>query len=340
MSQQSERLSGVHTNVITGFLGAGKSTAVLKLLEQKPENERWAILVNEFGEVGIDGGLISGNQTDNNIFIREVPGGCMCCTAGLPMQMAMNMLLARARPDRLIIEPTGLGHPYEVLSVLSTEHYQELLHLQATVTLVDARKISDHRYTDHTTFNQQLEIADVVVASKSDLYEPRDLENLRDYLDKKNWLTDRRLEAVTDGALDISWLQQPRRALKLGEPVPDRLNPDEVVETSETATQFPPEGYIRMTNRGDGFASIGWVFQPTFRFDSEKLATLLSSTRVERIKALMRTNAGDIGYNFAGDSLEQLQLQPLEDSRLELIADEGFKAGEFESALMAAALTE
>ena len=107
-------LSAIPTNVVTGFLGAGKSTAILNLLKEKPEGERWAILVNEFGEVGIDGGLL-GASSGREVFVREVPGGCMCCTAGLPMQMAMNMLLARAKPDRLLIEPTGLGHPYEVL---------------------------------------------------------------------------------------------------------------------------------------------------------------------------------------------------------------------------------
>lgn len=87
-------LKAIPTNVITGFLGVGKSTAILNLLKQKPDNERWAVLVNEFGEVGIDGSLFTGQKTEEaGIFIREVPGGCMCCAAGLPMQIALNMLL-------------------------------------------------------------------------------------------------------------------------------------------------------------------------------------------------------------------------------------------------------
>ena len=171
-------LANIQTNIITGFLGAGKSTAILSLMRQKPQNERWAILVNEFGEVGIDGGLLS-SQAEQDFFIREVAGGCMCCAAGLPMQMAMNMLLARAKPDRLIIEPTGLGHPFEVMRVLAAENYEDLLDLRSTLTLVDARKVSDSRYTLHKTFNQQIEIADVILASKSDLYSSADLSNLR-----------------------------------------------------------------------------------------------------------------------------------------------------------------
>lgn len=144
------QLKNIPTNVITGFLGAGKTTAILHLLKQKPEHERWAVLVNEFGEVGIDGSLLAGQKTeDQGVFIREVPGGCMCCAAGLPMQIALNMLLARAKPDRLLIEPTGLGHPKEVLAVLAAEHYQEVLDLRSTITLVDARKAHETRYTNH-----------------------------------------------------------------------------------------------------------------------------------------------------------------------------------------------
>ena len=130
----SSHLSAVPTNIITGFLGVGKTTAILNLLKSKPANQRWAVLVNEFGEIGVDGSLFQGQQSeDQDVFIREVPGGCMCCAAGLPMQIALNQLLAKAKPDRLLIEPTGLGHPKEVLQVLSTEYYQDVLSLHKTL---------------------------------------------------------------------------------------------------------------------------------------------------------------------------------------------------------------
>ena len=76
--------------------------------------------MNEFGEIGVDGSLYQGQHSEENgVFIREVPGGCMCCAAGLPMQIALGLLLGQAKPDRLLIEPTGLGHPVEVLQVLT-----------------------------------------------------------------------------------------------------------------------------------------------------------------------------------------------------------------------------
>ncbi len=104
-----DKLSNIPTNIITGALGVGKTTLIQSLLKNKPKNEKWAILVNEFGEVGIDGAMLTGaasHAAAQDIFIKEVPGGCMCCTSGLPMQIALNLLLAQAKPDRLLIEPT------------------------------------------------------------------------------------------------------------------------------------------------------------------------------------------------------------------------------------------
>lgn len=95
------------TNLITGFLGSGKTTSILHLLAHKDPAEKWAVLVNEFGEVGIDGALLA----DSGALLKEIPGGCMCCVNGLPMQVGLNTLLRQGKPDRLLIEPTGLGHP-------------------------------------------------------------------------------------------------------------------------------------------------------------------------------------------------------------------------------------
>ena len=179
MNPNKHQTRVVLTNVITGFLGVGKTSAILHLLSQKPAHERWAVLVNEFGEIGVDGSLFEGRHAqEQGIFIREVPGGCMCCASGLPMEIALNQLLAKAKPDRLLVEPTGLGHPKEVLQVLSAEHYQKILSLQKTLTLVDARKLSDQRYISHETFNQQIAIADTIIGNKLDLYDDGDRTRL------------------------------------------------------------------------------------------------------------------------------------------------------------------
>ena len=83
-------VKAIPTNIITGFLGVGKTTLIKQLLKTKPEGETWAILVNEFGEVGIDAGLLEVNNS--GVQIREVAGGCMCCAAGVPTQVLENKI--------------------------------------------------------------------------------------------------------------------------------------------------------------------------------------------------------------------------------------------------------
>ena len=127
---KGEIIKPIPTNIITGFLGAGKTTAIQKLIAKKPKGQRWAVLVNEFGEVGIDSNLFEGTIEDHNgVTVSQVPGGCMCCANGLPIQMALSILIAKSKPHRLLIEPTGLGHPKEVLSMLSRDYYRENLEL-------------------------------------------------------------------------------------------------------------------------------------------------------------------------------------------------------------------
>ena len=150
------------TNIITGFLGSGKTTAILNLLKNKPANENWAVLVNEFGEIGIDGAIL----TQQGTLVKQVPGGCMCCAAGVPTSVAITSLL-RGKPDRLIIEPTGLGHADKILATLMSEQFREHIDLKATLALVDPRNLSNPKYLSNDNFIEQLSIADVIIGNKA-----------------------------------------------------------------------------------------------------------------------------------------------------------------------------
>jgi G3E family GTPase len=314
----SFEMENIPTNIITGFLGVGKSTAIQHLLNNKPAEERWAVLVNEFGEVGIDGNLIAGGDGEaKNIFVREVPGGCMCCTAGLPMQMALTMLLARAKPDRLLIEPTGLGHPEEVLATLSGEHYKKVLDLRATITLVDARKVKDDRYTSNDTFNQQLGVADVIVANKADLYEEEDLQKLQEYLSSSDLLEGKPLFEVRQGCLEMEWLSKANNTQGRyhQHPVPEGLEAAGV--DSEPA--LPDSGYLRIDNQASGFYSSGWRFDSRFVFDYDELYSHLLGVSADRLKAVFITDKGIFGFNQADAVLSVMALDEAPDSRLEVI---------------------
>ncbi len=98
-------------NIISGPLGVGKTTTINHLMELRPPEERWAILVNEYGLVGLDAALMqteSERKGGAGVEIREVAGGCICCSAGFMFEVSLVFLLQR-RPDRLLIEPTGLA---------------------------------------------------------------------------------------------------------------------------------------------------------------------------------------------------------------------------------------
>ena len=317
-------ISQIPTNIITGFLGVGKTTVIQHLLAQKPKHERWAVLVNEFGEVGIDSNLISGSKGDQtNITISQLPGGCMCCTNGLPMQMALNLLLAKSNPHRLLIEPTGLGHPKEVLAVLSNEYYREALNLQATLALIDSRKIHDKRYTLNATFNEQLEIAEVVVANKADLYGPEDFSALLGYIEGRFGLDNKLLYQVQHGAVDLEWLEQP--ANKENQEYYQNKISAEGSLASVSCIEAPAEGFVSFDNSGEGFFSRGWVFNAKWLFDANRLHSLFHSIEAERLKGVFITSEDTLAFNKADNTVTRMSLQAsserLLDSRVEVISD-------------------
>lgn len=311
-------IKAVPTNLITGFLGVGKTSAMLYLLRNKPTNERWAILVNEFGEIGVDGSLLTGQYSEEQgIFIREVPGGCMCCAAGVPMKIALNQLLIRAKPDRLLIEPTGLGHPQEILKVLTSEHYQDVLLLEKTVTLVDARNLANKRYTSHDIFNQQIAIADIIIGNKVDLYKNADKEALKQYVSTYGQAnTD--VIFSTQGKMSIEKLAGASSSpILLAEF--SRIH-HHVTEKSPISNEALPEcGFLKAINTGEGFHSIGWRFSINILFNRSKIVELLNNIKAERIKAVFNTNLGALGYNISENTLTETKLNTIKESRIEII---------------------
>lgn len=315
MSLGTQKRTHVPTHIITGFLGVGKTSAILHLLKNKPHHERWAVLVNEFGEIGVDGSLFEGTYTEEqNIFIREVPGGCMCCSAGIPMHAALTMLLTHAQPDRLLIEPTGLGHPLEVIQVLSNQHYQELLSIQKIITLVDARQLSNAYYTEHATFNQQIALADLIIGNKRDLYSKEDEDRLKTYIQKQG-SPGVQIHMTEQGVLDPSWLEGSTST----HVEPSRRHLKDV-KTPSAPVPLPKCGYVQAINQGEGFQSVGWRWTPYHVFDHLKLRVVLQGLSVERMKGVFITQDGIFGYNLTSDGWTERQLNECLENRIEIIA--------------------
>lgn len=320
MNKTNEKLTAIPTNIITGFLGVGKTSSILHLLKSKPNDERWAVLVNEFGEIGVDGSLFLGQHNEEQqVFIHEVPGGCMCCAAGLPMQIALNQLLRRARPHRLLIEPTGLGHPIEVMEVLAADYYREVLSIEKIITLVDARQLDNTRYTEHQTFNQQIAIADIIVGNKQDLYQTGHQAQLEDYAKTK-----------ASPEVDIFFTEQGKIPINLlhgttglsAHSLHHHHHQEETIDKKLNDDCIPASGYIKAVNQGEGFRSIGWRFAPTEVFSHQKLFAFLNSIIAERMKAVFITDNGIYGYNLTSDALTEIELDDCMESRIEIIAIE------------------
>lgn len=317
MSSNANQISNVPTNIITGFLGAGKTSAILNLLKNKPSNERWSVLVNEFGEIGIDGSILQGSHTEEEgVYIREVPGGCMCCTAGVPMQTALNQLLKKSRPDRLLIEPTGLGHPIEVLQTLTARHFQNALSLQKIITMIDARNLSDARYTEHPTFNQQISIADIIIGNKQDLYQPADEQALYDYI-QQNCSDDVEIILTQHGQIPADLLTGPTKTITLTEEHHHHHKDEGNTKESET---FPECGYIKAINSGEGYQSIGWRFPKETKFDQARLQRFFNNLNPERMKAVFNTNNGIFSYNINNDMVAETPLRQANESKIEIIS--------------------
>ncbi|WP_370298975.1 GTP-binding protein, partial [Pontibacterium sp.] len=169
----------IPTNIITGFLGVGKTTALNQLLQQKPENETWAVLVNEFGQIGVDQAAL---PNEDGLHVRELAGGCICCALGPSLAITLTMLIRRSNPDRLIIEPTGLGHPEGIIDVLQGISFEDVLDLRATVCLLDPRALEQPEVVANEVFQDQINLADVIAINKCDLAEPALVEQAESLL--------------------------------------------------------------------------------------------------------------------------------------------------------------
>ncbi|WP_028774605.1 CobW family GTP-binding protein [Shewanella waksmanii] len=324
-------VQAIATNVITGFLGVGKTSFIQGLLASKPSNERWAVLVNEFGEVGIDGSLLG--SSDNQVQIKEVPGGCLCCAAGVPLQVAITELIRRSKPDRLLIEPTGLGHPKAIIKLLMQSQLASTLKIEQSLCLVDATKVADKRYTEHDIFQQQIQIADTVLAAKADSYQSDELKQLQQLL--KAWQLEANLVPLSSinadterFASDYQPLLHGRsaQAAHLAQSVKPAamsvLQPVSIfADTAPQQIDFDADGCFHCSNSHDGFETASWVFDVSYEFEFDALVSWIKSLSVLRLKAVLITDEGIAAFNYVDGQLSVQELDDVMDSRLEVIAD-------------------
>ena len=159
-------------DIISGFLGAGKTTFIKKLLKEAIAGEKVVLIENEFGEIGIDGGFLK----DSGIQISEMNSGCICCSLVGDFGKNLNEVITKYHPDRILIEPSGVGKLSDVMkSVIDIEKEQDVK-LNALVTVVNSLKASKQMKAFGEFFNNQIEFATTVILSRTQNATPEQLE--------------------------------------------------------------------------------------------------------------------------------------------------------------------
>jgi G3E family GTPase len=159
-------------DIISGFLGAGKTTFIKKMLEESFKDEQIVLIENEFGEVGIDGGFLK----DAGIEITEMNSGCICCSLVGDFATNLHEVIHKFHPDRILIEPSGVGKLSDVMKSVIDIEAQEDVKLNALVTVVNALKASKQMKAFGEFFNNQIEYATTVILSRSQNATPEQLE--------------------------------------------------------------------------------------------------------------------------------------------------------------------
>ena len=282
-------------HLISGFLGTGKTTALKSLMAQKNPDEKWVIIVNEFGEIGIDGAVLS----DNGIPVAEIAGGCLCCVAGPQMSNTVAKMLRDVAPDRLMIEASGLAHAASVIDELKTPPLDQSLEIGAVFTVVDPRQFVTPDYAQQALYKDQIGVCDVLVASKTDLCSP---EVLAEFREKAATLfPPKALVAEVDNAqMNIEWLDIP------------------VVEKSRYRLKTLPDNTM-------GFQSQGFTFAAGQDFDGERLTNFFNdlpkmTEGLVRAKGVFQVLGTWVWLNWVDGQWGASQVSWRRDSRFELIA--------------------
>ncbi|MBK5936274.1 hypothetical protein CCR81_05570 [Halorhodospira halophila] len=320
-------------NLITGFLGVGKTTAIRHLLaEARPAGERWAVLVNEFGDVGVDA-----TRFEDDAAIEELPGGCLCCTLGAPFRIALARLLRRSRPSRLLIEPTGLGHPARILDLLREFEQQGAISLRATLTLIDPRQLDDPRVAGHDAFLDQAQLADVLVAHKTDLCSAGERATFQAWA-RSLYPPKQRIEEAAHGCINPAWLDESAgRAGPAGSAAAPHHAGHHDHHADRAATPEPGRP-VRAEQAGGAAAACGWIFHPDDAFDRQALLRALETLRgSQRVKGVVRTGRDWLRVDVDADGVRMEATAWRGESRLEIIGPaDGISWAATEQALLAA----
>lgn len=286
-------LHHIPTHLLVGPLGAGKTSVLSALMAQKPPRERWAVLVNEFGSVGLDAALLSREHSE--IVVAELAGGCLCCATGVPFQTTLTQLLRQTRPDRLLIELSGLGHPVPLVRQLLQPPWLDVLRVQPLMAVLDAGRLSAYKNTDWMR------------------------PELKAWVGL--WVLNKAEQLLLDQSSPIFKDDLPHYQTCFGQ-LPWALVPQADVSLGRSAALFREgkDSSHQLDTPSTGYWSLGWQWSAEQRWDRKKLEDSLAALPWIRAKLIIHTPEGWYSANaVAGAAWGFTPSEWRKDTRLELI---------------------
>lgn len=316
LDPEEEGFAPIPVHVLSGFLGAGKTTAIRELLARRGETERIAVVVNEFGELGVDGALLSDCAS---CILKEVPGGCVCCTAMADLEASVEEILPIVAPTRFVIEPTGLARPSEIVDLFRRERFAGRFEIRPVITLLDPLHDYRRSYAEGGLFKDQVDVGDVLVISRCDLASEAEIRAAEEWiaeLHPPKLLVVRAAKGVLpDAAWDL--------------PLPVGVEREESDHLSLLPSVGPAVGRGHGPSAGEeGYEGHGFGRGPERLFDADRLERFVTSLAsgglglegtVVRAKGIFRTSTGWRVHEIAGGRVTSETTAYRRDSRFDVI---------------------
>ena len=295
-------------HIITGFLGVGKTTAILNLLERLGGKEQVVVLINEWGQIGLDAGVIGSEHP--TLAVREISGGCICCTAGAALQQTMTDILNDLKPDRIIIEPSGVAKPGEIMDCLQSPGLADRLEIRPVIGLVDPVRFLQPSMMKMPIYRDQVDAAAILVANRCDT------------ADQKT------IQAFLEKAAAMYPVKTAVHTTRFGNLPLEVLAPFETTRIKRTVPEAGFQMYTDIETR-EAYKEAGWTWPAGTIFVYRKLECFFNNinkkasetdAKVVRAKGVFHTDQGWFLMELATGSFYRREIQYRGPSRCQLIA--------------------
>jgi G3E family GTPase len=307
----------IPVQIVAGFLGTGKTTFLRAQLGAHA-GERVAVIVNDFGEAALDEATLA--ASGEPFQITNIPGGCVCCTAPEGFVAALEAVIDE-KPDRILIEPTGLARPQDLIDTIRRGPQRESLAIAPVVVLVDPARLGTASGAERELVAVQAGVADVLVANRTDLSSADDLARF-DALAASLWPAPLTVHRTAHAEVPAELLVWPE-----GEGT--RL-PKSTASTRTADHEAEREPHEHPPTSTDAWSARSFRWAPTLLFAAERLARAamrmqqgLAGAPLARLKGVFRTEEGVVQLEVAGGQLHRERSAHRRDSRLDVIFEGG-----------------